>query len=312
MMQKRIHSGLNYTSANNMEDEIKELFEKYHIHVASESGDELNVYCPFHKNMNSAALFINKRTGLWQCFNPSCGKKGNFRQIYRHVTGKAYGKDTRIDPASLANEIQKGFRGTVVIEELDIDSILIDYDKDIELLKPFIDRGLTQDTLMDFEIGYSKVKDRIVIPVRNANYKLVGFIGRATNPEQEPRYLYNKGFKRADVLFNVQNAKLHEWCIVTEGSVDAMMVHQAGYPNVVSTLGAQVSSTQIKLLKRFFNEIVIMSDNDDAGNAMSTAIIESCRGKKITKADIPEGLKDPGEMTKEQIIQTVENRQTRI
>lgn len=312
MMQKKTHSGSNSTFVSNMEDEIKDLFEKYHVHIASESGDELNVFCPFHKNMNSAALFINKRTGLWQCFNPSCGKKGNFRQIYRHVTGKAYGKDTRIDSASLANEIQKGFRGTLIIEELDIDSVSIDYDSDIELLRPFLERGLVKDTLIDFEIGYSKVKDRIVIPVRNANYKLVGFIGRATNPEQEPRYLYNKGFKRAEVLFNIQNAKSHEWCIVTEGSVDAMNVHQAGYPNVVATLGAQVSPTQIKLLKRFFNEVVIMSDNDDAGNAMSTAIMNSCRGKKITKAEIPEGLKDPGEMTKEQIIQTVENRQTRI
>lgn len=293
-----------------MEDQIRELFEKYNIDISSDGGNEFNIFCPFHKNLHSPAFYINRKTGLWQCFNPSCGKKGNFRQLYKQITGKAYSKDVSIDPVALANEIERGFRGKFVSNDIDIDSVLIDYEsnEDISLLKKFIDRGLDIETLEYFEIGYSRVKDRIVVPVRDPNYKLVGFIGRATSDEQEPRYLYNKGFKRADVLFNIQNAKQHPSCIITEGSVDAMMVHQAGYPNVVATLGAQVSGNQIKMLKRYFDELIIFSDNDEAGIAMKNDIIGLCRGKVLSEARVAEGCKDPGEMNKEQIKHTIDNK----
>ena len=176
------------------------------------------------------------------------------------------------------------------------------------LLSKFIDRGIDLETMEYFEIGFSRLKERIVIPVRDPNYKLVGFIGRAIYDEQEPRYLYNKGFKRADVLFNIQNAKKYRNCIITEGSVDAMMVHQSGYPNVVSTLGAQVSPNQIKMLKRYFDELIIFSDNDDAGIAMKRDIINLCRGKVLSEAEISDGCKDPGEMKKEQIKHSIENK----
>lgn len=293
-----------------MEDQILELFENYAIDIMSDSGNEFNIFCPFHKNLNSPAFFINKKTGLWQCFNPSCGKRGNFRQLYRQITGKSYSKNIAIDPVALAKEIENGFRSKVVDEELDVESISIDYsdEQHLVLLTTFTERGLDYDTLKYFEIGYSFIKERVVIPVRDPNYKLVGFIGRATLDYQQPRYLYNKGFKRADVLFNIQNAKTHPSCIITEGSVDSMMVHQAGYSNVVATLGAQVSPNQIKMLKRYFDELIIFSDNDDAGMAMRADIINLCRGKNLFEAKIAEGCKDPGEMTKQQIQIAIDNK----
>jgi len=294
---------------SNMENQILELFKNYNIDVITDSGSELNIFCPFHKNLNSAAFYINKKTGLWQCFNPSCAKRGNFRQLYRQITGKSYSKNIAIDPVALAKEIERGFKSEQNSNELDIDNILINYSnkEEIEVLDQFVERGIDLETLEYFEVGYSDVKKRIVIPVRDANYKLVGFIGRATMDHQQPRYLYNKGFKRADVLFNIQNAKYYPSCIITEGSVDAMMVYQAGYYNVVATLGAQVSSNQIKMLKRYFDHIIIFSDNDEAGFAMRSDIIDLCRGKKITEAKIAEGCKDPGEMTKQQIQFSIEN-----
>lgn len=306
LKQTSLNSNLFFIS--NMEQEIRDLFEKYNIPICIESGDEFNIFCPFHKNVHSPAFYINKKTGLWQCFNPSCGEKGNFRRLYRQIAGKPYHKDNNLDPVALTKTIDAGFRKNNVDDELDIDSVSIDYDNEIHLLKPFIERGLEKDTLRYFEIGFSKVKNRIVIPVRSLNYKVVGFIGRAILPEQEPRYLYNKGFKRANVLFNIQNAKAHPSCIITEGSVDAMMVHQAGFPNVVSTLGSQVSEYQFKIIKKYFDEVIIFSDNDDAGNAMSDAIIRSCLGKKISRAEIPAGKKDPGEMNKEEIVNSIQNK----
>lgn len=297
-----------------MESQIRELFEKNNISIESQNGQEYNLYCPFHKNRNSPAFFINIKTGLWQCFNPSCGKKGNFRQLYKAITGKPYGKDIKLDPAALKRAIDNGFRKNEYVDELDISDVEIDYSNSDELnkLSIFMERGLTPETLEYFEVGFSNVKDRIVIPVRNQHYKLVGFIGRAIKAEQEPRYLYNKGFKRADVLFNINNAKNYDTCIIVEGSVDAMMVHQAGFPNVVSTLGAQVSPNQVKIMKKYFDKIIIFSDNDDAGNAMRDDIIKLCCGKELFIVENNTGCKDPGEMTSIQIQEVINNKKHTI
>jgi DNA primase len=298
----------------NFENEVKDLFNKFGIHTHGESGNELTIYCPFHKNKNTPSFYINKKTGLWQCFNPSCGKKGNFRQLFRQVTGKPYGRDTALDPVALKNQLEQALKPVITPEEITIDGLMIDYDSDLakEKLMPFLERGLSMDTLRHFEVGFSEAKSRIVIPVRNAQYKVIGLIGRAISSEQEPRYLYNSGFKRATILFNIQNAKNYSEVIIVEGSVDAMKVHEAGFPNVVATLGAQVSPQQVTMLKKYFDRIVIFSDNDDAGKAMRGAILDTCCGKEIWIADITDGLKDPGEMDANQINNSIINKHITI
>jgi DNA primase len=315
MMQNRTYSSSSYISSSNLEGNIRELFDNYNIHIHSEGMNEVNIFCPFHKNLHSPAFYINIRTGLWQCFNPSCGKKGNFRQLYKQVTGKPFTKDIKLDHQALQNIIDRDLNYEEgEKDQLNISDVEIDYDNESELTKlnTFVERGLTYETLEHFEIGFSNAKERVVIPVRDAQYKLVGFIGRATTSEQEPRYLYNKGFKRADVLFNIQNAKQYNSCIVVEGSVDAMFIHQAGFPNVVATLGSRVSEYQYKLLRRYFDSITIFSDNDDAGEQMKHDILNACRGKELYTVKLPEDRKDAGEMSDDEIKITLTNKQIHI
>ena len=294
----------------NLEKQIEDLFDKYNIEIKSSTGQEFTIYCLFHKNLHTPSFYINYKTGLWQCFNPSCGKKGNFRQLYRQVTGKVFAQNSRLDIISLKNELDRVLSYRDKDDDIVLDTVQIDYEDNEQLsyLTPLHERGLSHTTLEKFEIGFSKSKNRIVIPVKNQQYKIVGLIGRAIESLQEPRYLYNKGFKRADVLFNIQNAKAFPEVIVVEGSVDAMKVHEAGFPNVVATLGAQVSKNQVVLLKKYFDKIIIFSDNDDAGNAMRDAIIDLCRGKEIYTAKISEGLKDPAEMQVQDIINNINNK----
>lgn len=309
-MMQNVMSINSKFSSKQLEEEIYNLFAKYSVPVQSAAGEELNVFCPFHKNVHTAAMYINVKTGLWQCFNPSCGKKGNFRQLYFHFTGKSYGKDFALDKLSVEKQLNSYKYVKEDIDELVIDSVLINYDDDsqVQKVKTLIERGLSIDTLKYFEVGFSDQKNRVVIPVRSHNYRLTGFIGRAIESHQEPRYLYNKGFKRADNLFNISNAKKHPSCIIVEGSIDCMFVHQAGFPNTVATLGAAVSEKQIRMIRKFFDEIIIFSDNDEAGHAMRRAIIEMCRGKNLSFASIPLGLKDPGEMSSNEIQQAINNK----
>jgi len=298
-----------FSSSGNIEKAVNDLLSSQGVEVHTQSGTEVAIYCPFHDNHNSPACYINTKTGLWQCFNPSCGKKGNFRQLYKHMTGKTYGREWILDPVNLQRELDLALQ-VKNDEELTIDAIEIDYDSDeVKNLQTLVDRGYELEVLEDFEIGYSSVKDRVVIPVRDPQYKLVGLIGRAIHDWQDPRYLYNKGFKRADVLFNIQNAKTYDSVIVCEGSLDAVKIAQAGFKNVVATLGAKVSLNQVKMIKKYFDSVIVFSDNDDAGAEMRRAILEECRGKEMFTVSIPDGLKDPGDMTEQQIKQAITSKQ---
>lgn len=315
MTQNLTYSNSSYTSSSNIERNIRELFNNWGIHIQSEGMSELNIFCPFHKNMHSPAFYINIKTGLWQCFNPSCGKKGNFRQLYKHVTGRPFTKDIKLDSVNLQKTIDKELMyGEEPKKYLDISDIEIDYSNNDDLLKlqTLLDRGLTAETLEEFEIGYSDKKERVVIPVRDPQYHVVGFIGRAIRSEQEPRYLYNNGFKRADVLFNIQNAKSYSSCIVVEGSIDAMFIHQAGFPNVVATLGSKVSPNQFTMLRKYFDEITVFSDNDEAGEQMKRDILDACSGKELYIVKLPDDRKDAGEMTEAEIVNTLQNKQNHI
>lgn len=296
------------SSSRDLQNDIRKLFSDYNMVVQTESGSEATLYCPFHKNTHSPAFYINMKTGLWQCFNPSCDKKGNFRQLYKHVTGKSYGREYIVDPVNLQYQLEMALT-TQKEEELSIDSVRVDYDSDdIILLNALMERGFTKETLSYLEIGYSRIKERVVIPVRDSQYKLVGLIGRAVHDWQEPRYLYNTGFKRANVLFNIQNAKYDSECIVVEGSLDCAKVIQSGYNNCVATLGAKISDNQSSMLRKFFDRIIIFSDRDDAGDAMCDAIIRSCEGKELFKMTIPDHLKDPGEMSEQEIQTSYKNK----
>jgi len=314
-MHNQTFSNSNYTSSSNIERNIRELFDNYNIHIHSEGMNEVNIFCPFHKNLHSPAFYINIKTGLWQCFNPSCGKKGNFRQLYKQVTGKPFTKDIKLDHQALQNTIDRDLNYEEgEKDQLNISDVEIDYDNQgmLSNLITLAERGLEYETLETFEVGYSMPKERVVIPVRDAQYKLVGFIGRAIKSEQEPRYLYNKGFKRADVLFNIQNAKAYNSCIIVEGSIDAMFIHQAGFPNVVATLGSRVSEYQYKLMRRYFDSITIFSDNDAAGEQMKHDILNACSGKELYTVELPADKKDAGEMTQEEIINTLTNKKIHI
>jgi len=308
---QRLLSSRSFSSSN-LETSIRKLLNDGNIAIHNQSADEATIYCPFHKNTHSPALYINLKTGLWQCFNPSCDRRGNFRQLYKHITGKSFGGDFVIDPINLKYQIDQALNPVKEVE-ITLDSIKVDYGpRGIGVLQPLIDRGFTAETLKYLEIGFSSVKGRIVIPVRDPQFKIVGLIGRAVTADQEPRYLYNSGFKRANVLFNIQNAKMFNECIVVEGSLDCAKVVQSGLKNCVATLGAQVSPNQAKMLSKYFDKIIIFSDKDEAGDAMKSAIIRSCEGKALFSMAISDHAKDPGDMSVQEIQQAYKEKQTII
>lgn len=289
--------------------DIAAYVESKGVQVMRDDGAELACYCPFHNNLDTPAFYINKKTGLWICFNPSCGKTGSLRDLMEF-----FGDHGKIVRDYSLNEIEENLMFVDDGEKEDhsweqvLDDISVNLPEESYKLQYLIDRGFSLETLSYFGIAYSDVKNRIVIPARDEKHLVVGFIGRAVSPDVQPKYLYSKGFPRKDILFNLNNAKRYDSCIVVEGSLDAMRIHQAGFPNVVATLGASVTKQHIEKLSKYFDEIFIFADNDHAGYAMRDILVKGLYSKslKIVVFEDP-SIKDPGEMDDQQIADHINN-----
>ena len=294
-----------------LETSIKDILHRGAVTIVSEMGSEIVAYCPFHSNMNTPSFSINRYTGLWQCFNPECNQRGGIRSLKKLLLNEDSRLDNHVSESyidKILNDVEEEKSGEDIDEQMN--HCRIDYDTSETVLQTLIDRGFDLDTLAYFEIGFSSTKNRVVIPARDQFFQLVGLIGRAITNDQIPRYLYSTGFPKSKILFNLCNAKIFDDVIVVEGSLDAMKIHQAGYPNVVATLGAIITEDQMELLKNYFDGITIIPDNDDAGWAMKDAIMVRARGKEIYLAECPENFKDAADLNSKQIYNIIENKKT--
>ena len=86
---------------------------------------------------------------------------------------------------------------------------------------------------------------------------------------------------------------------VVESSFDAIRLDQIGFP-AVATLGANVSVSQIRLLEKYFNNVVLIADNDEAGVIMTEKLIEKL-GSRVTIVNLDKKYKDIGDMDDESI-----------
>lgn len=286
--------------------DILKYLQDHGVEVVREDGKELACFCPFHKNTDSPAFYINKETGLWICFNPSCEKRGSIRDLMSFFGDeKPLLRDHTVDDIQ---DLLLASAGPHKSEDWDaaLESIRLVFPEDTSKASYFFERGLSEDTLSYFEIGFSEKKGRIVIPARDESSRLIGFIGRATSPEIQPKYLYSKGFPRKSVLFNLNRAKKYNDVVVVEGSVDAMMIHQAGFANVVATLGATVTDGHINLLRKYFDRVIVFPDNDEAGETMRDRLLSGLSDVPISVVVYEsEAVKDPGEMDADAIREAI-------
>lgn len=308
--------------------DLLDLIESLGIHIVSQTAQHYLCLCPFHDNTGSPAFEIDKESGLWLCFNQACGERGNLKSLIAKLNPEAVSSNlTRMvdqihqdkyHKIDVVREMQEIF-GENKEAEIDwsdiVESLSVNYDDEKEVnekLSYMVERGFSRHTLRHFEVGWSAKKGRIVIPVRNENFKLVGIIGRAVDPERKPKYLYSDGLPKKGILFNLPYAKTYKSVIVCEGSLDCMNIYQAGFPNVVAALGAHMTETQGDLINRYFLDVIIFPDNDAAGKALGESIAHHCSSRNIYYAQYPEGIKDPGEMTSEQIKLAIENKRSQL
>ena len=206
-------------------------------------------------------------------------------------------------------------------------------------LQYFLNRGLSQKTIRHFGLGYAPNKwdellkhlkskgynvsdmlaagvvrkgekgyydyfrNRVMTPIIDVRGNFIAFGGRVLD-DSKPKYINTSdtlAYKKTNEVFGLNYAKDSgkDSLILCEGYMDVIAMHQAGFTNAVAGCGTALTNEQVRLLSRYAKEIILVYDNDEAGQkALNKAI--SLFDQVDIKISIPiiSGGKDPDEIIK--------------
>ena len=116
---------------------------------------------------------------------------------------------------------------------------------------------------------YCTFRDRLIFPIIDVRGNVIGFSGR-TLGDAGAKYLNSKDtlvFNKGRNLFALNLAKKSKagFIILSEGNIDIVALHQAGFDSAVASLGTSLTPEQARLISRYTNEVIIAYDNDGAG-----------------------------------------------
>ena len=152
--------------------------------------------------------------------------------------------------------------------------------------------------------GYhDRFRGRLMFPIFDVQGRVVGFGGRIL-AKGEPKYLNSPEtilFSKSRNLYGLNFAKAAKKreLILVEGYMDMLSIYQAGFKNVVASLGTAFNNDHARTLKRFADDVILLYDSDEAGtNAALRAIpVLEKNGFRVKVTQVPDG-KDPDEFIK--------------
>jgi DNA primase len=174
--------------------------------------------------------------------------------------------------------------------------------------KGFTDRELTDAGLASPSTRggvYDRFRGRIIIPIRDLSGRAIGLGGRILPDAEGPKYLNSPAtvlFDKSRTLYGIDLAKSsirrEKLAVIVEGYTDVMAAHQAGFTNVVASLGTALTAGQVELANRFADAVALAYDVDLAGEAATQRGLLEELGPVVSKVRvirIPAG-KDPDEL----------------
>lgn len=324
------------------EQQVYDVLKYIGVDIIGETETNFLCLCVFHKNTDSPALSISKESGLYLCFSPMCEAAGNLTKLVMEVA-----RVNLFGARRLITKFQTEINRVAAIDDLLKPKELPTFDQavlnrlhdqiwDSEGQKYFNEkRGINDKTIAYFGLGYSQKQGMVTIPLHDPSGKPLGMIGRTIEGK---RFKNTKHLPTRRVLFNLHRAKTKGGTvIIVEAAMDALRIHQAGFPCVVSTNGGFFTEHHRQLIATYFDKIIIMTDMDDPeehrdvkcrkcegsclghnpGRALGEKIANDMFGKTIywgcysDDEVYPHDAKDVGNMTDEEIVQCVNNAKNR-
>jgi len=243
------HEGMAYPEA------LKYLAKKYGIELKDEATAS-----------REDLAQQSERDGLYIVMNFA---KDHYRNL---LMGNEEGKSI-----GLSYFRERGFNDRT-IEKFELGYSLNEWDN---LTKEALRRGYSETMLeksgllirKDDGKKYDRFRGRVIFPVHNLSGKVIAFGARIlTKEKDQPKYINSPEtdiYHKSHVLygmFQARNAiRRDDFCYLVEGYTDVISLHQADIENVVASSGTALTEDQIKLMRRFTENVTVLYDGDAAG-----------------------------------------------
>lgn len=179
------------------------------------------------------------------------------------------------------------------------------------LTKYLLSKGFSEEELITAGVChrskkgsiYDVFRNRVIFPIVDTRGNVIGFGGRVMD-DSTPKYLNTAQtpvFDKGRNLFSLNFAKDSgsNIIILAEGYMDVIAINQAGFSNVVATLGTAITADQARIISRYASEVIIAYDSDGAGQkATKKAIAHFNEVGLSTRILHIENAKDPDEYIK--------------
>jgi 5S rRNA maturation endonuclease (ribonuclease M5) len=287
---------------------IDGVLARYGVKLRSVGPQTLCGPCPLptHTSCQSHESFsVNLSRQVWSCHSASC-----IAARHGHLGGHVIDLVAIMESCSLRHagiRLQDWFGGNVSpshpvpLRPVAVESSAAQPNRPlgfalrgIDTRHPYLtQRGISSATAHRFGVGIYHgagfLTGRCVIPIRDEQGRLVAYAGRAVDG-QEPKYRFPAGFRKSQVLFNLDRASQTDGpnVIVVEGFFDALKVYQAGHPGVVALMGSSFSQRQSDLLLNHFAIVTLMLDGDQAGRHAAEVMAKLLTPKvRVHQVELP-------------------------
>lgn len=328
-------------------------------------GSDFVGLCPFHDDTRPS-FHVSVSKNICKCF--ACGEGGtpltfimkhenlSFVEAIKYL-GRKYGievteKELTEEELAKRGERELLLRANSMARDAYAEALLHGAEGRRVGLSYFRERGLSDETIKHFELGYSpadatfllekakeeglsvevleqvglalktkrgdwidRYRERIIFPIHSVSGNVVGFGGRIMKQvENVGKYInspassiYDKSKELYGLYFARRELSKQDHCIVVEGYMDVLWMHQRGIQNVVASSGTALTPQQVQMIKRYTSNVTLIFDSDKAGIQATLRGLDVCLSKamNVTVVLLPEG-EDPDSFARANELEVVQ------
>ena len=292
----------------------------FHCFTCGAGGDVFSFIQKYHRmEFREAMVYLAERAGITLSAGPGEGDEprgpsradlvqanatacGFFRAILRHEEHGVAAREL-IERRGISEEMVEAFAIGAAPNRWD--GLLMTIRGKQLSPEDFAEAGLLKAREDGF---YDTFRNRLIFPIHDQIGRVIAFGGRRVDDADEPKYLNSpesRLFDKSSTLYGLHHAsraiQSQRTAIVTEGYTDVIACHQAGFENVVATLGTALTAGHGRVLRRLCDTVVLLFDSDEAGQKAADRAVEVFFAEPVDVkiATLGEAsAKDPDELLK--------------
>ena len=306
-------------------NDIVDVVSSY-VRLGKKSGSNMFGLCPFHSE-KTPSFSVSPDKQIYHCFG--CGKGGGVISFIMEIENLSFpeavaflARRANMPLPEQENDRESKKRARMLALNRDAARFFYDQlstpagDKTRAYMAGRGEKAMREKGYTDYELYdaglikkgknggyYDTFRNRLMFPVIDVRGNVIGFSGRLLDGEG-PKYLNSPEtlvFNKGSNLFALNLAKKSKsgYILLSEGNIDVVSLHQAGFDSAVASLGTSLTPEQARLISRYTSQVIIAYDNDGAGQKAAQRAIGILEKLDLkVKVLQMSGAKDPDEFIK--------------